>query len=295
MALKQNLALNLFNNNFISSHLNVNDFFFTQLSCTSKCGSATVNKLITNTKTLFFFFGRGVGGWAWSTDLLRGWWLYSLLRHPGRFEWDRRPPSATQICVHTPPESVLPEKCPETNNTIIVSYTYRVIFSQMKKNCWLKYKIIYKSDFKIFPSENLMITEAKFLIILNILDRFWKTVRDKRPQKINIKFIIISSSIWKVIIYISTATPFIIEVITDSMTCTDLGGGVKKWHKIGLGPHPHHPTNQNISLILPNSSMNDECQTRAYDGVLAAIKEDAGGDVFGGVFRTRLPVGVHQL
>lgn len=62
MALKQNLALNLFNNNFISSHLNVNDFFFTQLSCTSKCGSATVNKLITNTKTLFFFFGRGVGG-----------------------------------------------------------------------------------------------------------------------------------------------------------------------------------------------------------------------------------------
>lgn len=61
MALKQNLALNLFNN-FISSHLNVNDFFFTQLSCTSKCGSATVNKLITNTKTLFFFLEGGWGG-----------------------------------------------------------------------------------------------------------------------------------------------------------------------------------------------------------------------------------------
>lgn len=69
MALKQNLALNLFNN-FISSHLNVNDFFFTQLSCTSKCGSATVNKFITNTKTLFFFWkgGGGVGLIHWPVE-----------------------------------------------------------------------------------------------------------------------------------------------------------------------------------------------------------------------------------
>lgn len=41
--------------------------------------------------------------------------------------------------------------------------------------------------------------------------------------------------------------------------------------------------------------MNDVCQKGAYDGVLAAVEEDAGGGVFGGVLLTRLPVCVHQL
>lgn len=130
---------------------------------------------------LFFFFGRGVGGLAWSTDLLRGWWPYSLLRRPGRFEWDRRPPSAKQICVRTPPESVPPEKCPETN-TIIVSYLSYHIFPDEKKIVDKKYKIIYKSDFKIFPSENLMITDWSKILNSIYPGPILKN-RDKRPQK----------------------------------------------------------------------------------------------------------------
>lgn len=149
-------------------------FEFTQLSCTSNCGSATVNKLITNTKTRFFLEGGGeVGLIYWPVE-----GLVTVQFAPS--PWEVWMGQAAAVC-HTNLCSHPTWKCPagevswnkQHNNSII--YLLDHIFPNEKKIVDKKYKIINKSDLKIFPSENLMITEAKFLIILNILDRFWKT------------------------------------------------------------------------------------------------------------------------
>lgn len=98
-------------------------------------------------------------------------------------------------------------------------------------------------------------------------------------------------------IIISIAIPFIIEVTTELIAQIQGRGGVPtlpgKFKLITL--HLHHLCKPKYISYPPGSSMNDVCQKGAYNGVFAAVEEDAGGDVFGGVLLTRLSVCVNQL